>query len=94
MILLSPDAVLDIERLRSFLAPKSLETTRRALSAVWRAIESLLDFPGLGAPTDDPEIRQLVIRFGSSAYIVRYMVLTESEDILVLRVWHGRDARS
>ncbi len=40
MILLSPDAVLDVELLRSFLAVKSPGSTRRALSAVWAAIDA------------------------------------------------------
>lgn len=43
---------------------------------------------------DDPEIRQIVIRFGASGYIVRYVVLPETADILVTRIWHGREART
>ncbi len=38
MILLSLDAVFDIERLRSFLAAKCPGSTRRALSAIGMAI--------------------------------------------------------
>ena len=45
-------------------------------------------------PTIDPGIRQLVIRFGSSGYIVRYALIAETGDILITRIWHGREARS
>jgi len=93
MILLSHDAVEDVERLRAFLDHASPGVARRALALIWAAVEKLQDFPALGMPTDDPEIRQLVIRFGASGYIVRYVILPETTDILVTRVWHGREAR-
>ena len=93
MILLSHDAVEDIERLRAFLDHANPGAARRALALILAAIEKLQDFPALGMPTDDPEIRQIVIRFGASGYIVRYVILPETADILVTRVWHGREAR-
>jgi len=68
MILLSPDAVDDVERLR--------------------------EFPDLGTPTVDSDIRQIVVRFGSSGYIVRYAALSGNENILITRIWHGREART
>ncbi len=71
MIFLSPDAVLDIERLRDFLAPVNPEAAQRALSAIWSAVERLQEFPAMGMQTVDADIRQIVIRFGSSGYIVR-----------------------
>jgi plasmid stabilization system protein ParE len=94
MILLSPDAVDDIERLRSFLDQNNPDAARRALALIWTAIEQLQEFPDLGMPTEDAEIRQIVIRFGASGYIVRYARLREDGDILVTRIWHGREARS
>jgi plasmid stabilization system protein ParE len=47
----------------------------------------------LGMPTEDPDIRQIVIRFGASGYIIRYAILHETADVLITRVWHGREAR-
>lgn len=93
MIHLSRDAVEDIERVRAFLDPVNPDAAKRALALIWAAIGKLQDFPALGTPTDDPEIRQIVIRFGASGYIVRYIVLPEAADILVTRIWHGREAR-
>jgi plasmid stabilization system protein ParE len=94
MILLSPDAVEDVERLRTFLDQKNLDAARRALASIWTAIDRLQEFPGLGMPTGDDDIRQIVVRFGASGYIVRYAVLPEEGNILITRIWHGREARS
>jgi toxin ParE1/3/4 len=33
----------------------------------------------------------MVIRFGASGYILRYVA--EANDIVVTRIWHGREAR-
>jgi toxin ParE1/3/4 len=65
---------------------------RRAL-LIWTAIERLQEFPALGMQTEDADVRQIVIRFGTSGYIVRYTIISETADILVTRVWHGREAR-
>jgi plasmid stabilization system protein ParE len=92
MILLSPDAVTDVERLRAFLEQSSPDAARRALALIWTALDRLQEFPALGMPTEEVDIRQIVIRFGTSGYIVRYAVL-EAGDIFVTRIWHGRESR-
>ena len=66
---------------------------RRALALIWTTIERLQGFPSLGMQTDDPGIRQIVVRFGASGYIIRYAVLPETSDVLITRIWHGREAR-
>jgi len=93
MIHLSPDAVSDIERVRNFLSASNPEAAGRALKAIFAAVERLEDFPDLGRPTEDANIRQLVISFGAAGYVLRYTVLRGNGDILVLRLWHGREAR-
>jgi toxin ParE1/3/4 len=70
-----------------------IRTPRRALAAVWRALENLHDFPDAGTPTADPEVRQLVVRFGRSGYVIRYTILAATGDIFVARLWHGREVR-
>ena len=94
MILLSPDADEDVERLRTFLEQKNPDAARRALAAIWAAIDRLREFPDLGMPTEDTDIRQIVVRFASSGYIVRYAALPGDENILITRIWHGREART
>ncbi|MDE5458447.1 type II toxin-antitoxin system RelE/ParE family toxin [Bradyrhizobium sp. CSA112] len=93
MILLSLDAVEDVERLRTFLNDVNPAAARRALELISAAIERLQDFPTLGMSTEDPEIRQIIVRFGASGYIIRYVILAEAGDILITRIWHGREAR-
>ncbi len=36
----------------------------------------------------------MIVRFGSTGYVSRYTFLPETDDVLVLRIWHGREARS
>jgi len=67
---------------------------KRALSAIFSAIERGEQFPQLGRQTDDTEIRQIVVHFGATGYIVRYSILPGDQSIVVLRIWHGREARS
>jgi toxin ParE1/3/4 len=93
MILLSPDAIEDVERVRAFLDHANPGAARRALALIWTAIERLQDFPALGMLTEDPDIRQTVLRFGASGYIIRYAILHETSDVLITRIWHGREAR-
>jgi toxin ParE1/3/4 len=93
MIRFSPDALMDVERLQAFLDPKSRDAAQRALARIWTAIELLQEFPALGMPTRDADVRQIVTRFGASAYIIRYVHMAETNDILVTRIWHGREAR-
>jgi plasmid stabilization system protein ParE len=94
MILLSPDAVEDVERLRTFLDQSNPDAARRALASIWTAIDRLQEFPDLGMPTEDADIRQIVVRFGSSGYIVRYAAMPADKNILITRIWHGREART
>jgi plasmid stabilization system protein ParE len=91
MIRLSPVAVLDVERLRTYLDQNNPDVAQRALARIWTAIERLQEFPALGTPTKDPDVRQIVIRFGASGYIVRY--IAKPNDIVVTRIWHGRETR-
>jgi len=93
MIRFSPDALMDVERLQAFLDPKSRDAAQRALTRIWTALELLQELPALGTPTRDADVRQIVTRFGASAYIIRYIYIVESNDILVTRIWHGREAR-
>jgi plasmid stabilization system protein ParE len=57
MILFSPDAVEDVERLRNFLDQKNPDAARRALAVIWTAIDRLQEFPYLGMSTKDADIR-------------------------------------
>ena len=94
MILFSSDALSDIERVRGFLEARHPAAAIRALAAIWEALERVEQFPNLGRPTDDVDLRQITVPFGGSGYVVRYSTLPEDSSLLILRIWHGREARS
>lgn len=93
MILLSSEAVSDVDRVRSFLERLNPDASKRALKRIWDSLEMVEKLPSLGRPTELPEIRQIVVLFGSSGYIVRYKFLQEQGTLLVTRIWHSREAR-
>jgi plasmid stabilization system protein ParE len=94
MIIYSRDARHDIARLRSFLDQVNPGAAQRATARIFKAIDKLQDFPNRGRRMKDTGIRQIMIRFGASGYVVRYATLPETKDILVVRIWHAREARS
>jgi toxin ParE1/3/4 len=73
-----------------FLDQNNPDAARRASALIWTAIDRLQEFPALGTPTEDADI---IIRFSASGYIVRYALLAETRNILVTRIWHGRESR-
>jgi plasmid stabilization system protein ParE len=92
-IVLSPEAILDFERLREFLVEKDPRAAVRASAKLSNAIESLLQFPERGRIAPLPGHRELVVPFGKSAYVVRYQYRADDRSILIVRVWHGRERR-
>ena len=53
MIVLSPDAVTDVERMRLFLDVKNPVAAQKALDRIWSALERLQYFPNSGFATSD-----------------------------------------
>jgi|SRR3972149_7902993 len=92
-LIVSRAAVADIERLHAFLADKSPAAARRAIAALVGAVQSLEALPERGRPSGTPNIRELIIPFGRSAYVLRYAYSAQSDEVIVLRIWHGREAR-
>jgi plasmid stabilization system protein ParE len=86
-----PDALEDIARLYDFLAPASLAAARRSASVIAAAADRIAENPGIGAP--HAEFREWATKFGRSAYILRYCILSNG-DALITRVWHSRELRS
>lgn len=81
------DAIDDLQRLKEFIAAHNPPAAARVAAELFGKIESLLDFPQIGAPVEvalvPDSIRDMV--FGK--YIVRYSL--HANVIVVLRVWHG-----
>jgi plasmid stabilization system protein ParE len=92
-LIVSRAAAVDLERLRSFLAKTSPAAAGRAAAILASAIQSLDTMPERGRPSELPNIRELIVPFGQSAYVLRYTYSIENQEIVMLRVWHGREAR-
>ena len=88
---LAPAAQYDIERLTSYLALRSERAAARAADVFTSAVLSLSEFSERGRPAGDPGWRELIVRFGRGAYVIRYKV--EGETVFVTRIHHGREDR-
>ena len=79
----------DLRRLRDFIAEHDLAAAARVSQRLGRTIRLLRNQPTLGKGVEDlpAGVRELV----AGDYVVRYTV--RDEDVIVLRVWHGRELR-
>jgi plasmid stabilization system protein ParE len=92
-LIVSDTATADVERLRLFLRDKDPTAARRVGVALNNAIQSLTIFPERGRPSGIPGTRDLIVPFGRSAYILRYAYSSQRDEIVILRMWHGRESR-
>jgi plasmid stabilization system protein ParE len=92
-LIVSRAAAADIERLHAFLKNKDPTIAQRAVAVLDQAMRSLDVFPDRGRPSAIMGARELIVPFGRSAYMLRYTHLAEAEEIVILRIWHGREAR-
>jgi toxin ParE1/3/4 len=72
MILFSSEALSDIDPVRNFLDARNPDAAARAMRAIWRALECVENFPEMGKPTKDRNIRQILVRFGQRGYVVQF----------------------
>jgi plasmid stabilization system protein ParE len=92
-LIVSGAAVADLERLHAFLADKNPRAAGRAVTTLVAAVESLSHFPERGRPAGVPNTRELIVPFGRSNYVVRYAHRTGADELVIFRIWHGREAR-
>jgi toxin ParE1/3/4 len=86
-------AFADLERLHAFLADKNPDAATRSATALMAAVESLQQFPERGRPVGDGNLRELIVSFGRSGYVLRYVYSAAADEIVILRIWHGRETR-
>jgi plasmid stabilization system protein ParE len=55
------------------------------------AFESLADISDRGRRADDAGLREVIVPFGGSRYVVRYEV--GHDQVRVTRIWHGLEDR-
>ena len=92
-LIVSPEAIADLDRLRAFLAGKNPAAAQRAAATIIAAIQSLDTSPDRGRPTGTAGVRELIVPFGHSAYVLRYSHGPGANEVLILRIWHGREQR-
>jgi plasmid stabilization system protein ParE len=92
-LIVSPAALTDLERLNVFLAGKNEPAAARAAEVLDDAMQSLEIFPDRGRPSNIPGARELIVPFGRSSYVLRYTHFAELDAVVILRIWHGREAR-
>jgi plasmid stabilization system protein ParE len=88
---LSEAARADIARLVNFLAPLNRRAAIRAVGVIETALASLAEFPNRGAPGPKVGYREIQVRFGRGAYVIRYQVRPES--VFVARLFHSNERR-
>lgn len=88
----SPQALLDVQGLYRFLAPKNLDAAKRAMQVMRQSLKILDHQPGIGRPIEDmpDEFREWLIDFGDSGYVVRYHV--NADTVIILSVRHQKEA--
>jgi len=88
----SPQALLDVQRLYRFLAPKNQDAAKRAVTAIRQGVKVLSLQPGMGRPVEDmdDEFRDWIIDFGDSGYVVRYRL--DTSNVIILAVRHQKEA--
>ena len=78
-------ALADLDALLDYVADHSPEGAARIYARIQAVANLLVQFPLIGAPTDDPAIRRLTVT--PYPYLIFYEV-TES-DVIVHAVRHG-----
>lgn len=86
-------AVADLARLHAFLADKNPAAAEKAVATLAAAIQSLDLFPERGRPSATPNVRELIVPFGQSNYVLRYAYSASMDELVVIRIWHSREAR-
>ena len=87
------DAKEDLERLYSFLLKQDLPAARRAKDAIRKGMGFLKDFPFAcrKATSDDPFLREMIISFGNSGYVVLFEI-EDKATVTILAVRHQRES--
>ena len=87
-ITVAPEARADLFRLNAFLAGKSDSAARRAMDAIDAGLRSLGEMPDR-APERSAGMREFVIRFGQSGYVVQFRVIDDT--VVIARIHHMRE---
>lgn len=82
----------DLKRLYAFVLQRDVGTAERALAAIEQATKLLRLFPFTcrKAVPDNPFLRELLVSFGDSGYVLLYEIENE-RTVTILAVRHQRE---
>jgi len=89
-ITVAPKARADLFRLNAFLAGQNDAAARRAMDAIDAGLRSLGEMPDR-APERSAGMREFVIRFGQSGYVVQFRVMDDT--VVIARIHYMREDR-
>ncbi len=90
MTLWTPEARADVENIHAYIAQHANAAQASTIARSISARANLLDqFKGLGKAGNLPNTREYKI--ARLPYIIVYTV--RDEDVVILRIWHGRQDR-
>ena len=87
----APRAVLDLERLRGFIAQHDPEAALAAAEAIVEAISVLERHPLIGRPAEGG-MHELVISHGRTGNVAFYDWLEAIDTVVILALRHQREA--
>ncbi len=90
-VVLSSEAHADVERLHDWLFENNPLAAARLFDVLTRAFESLGEISERGRPVDTEGLRELIVPFGGSNYVVRYE--PAADRVRIARIWHGLEDR-
>jgi plasmid stabilization system protein ParE len=88
---LTPGADRDLLRLVDFLGDKSPRSAVRAGEAIEGGVRSLAQFAERGRQAPIEGLREIVVAFGRSAYVIQYRIA--EDEVVVARVFHSLERR-
>ena len=91
-IVWTESAVEDLNRYYEFLKINNADAATKAIQRIVSSAESLLKNPRRGTPIgESPGLRKILVSFSKYGYVIHYSLL--EEDVVILRVYHGRENR-
>lgn len=88
----SQAARVDLKRLYGFLLEQDMAAAQRALRALDKGVDLIRAFPFTCRKADpaDPMLRELLVSFGSSGYVMLYEI-SDDRTLTILAVRHQRE---
>ncbi|MEW6039404.1 MAG: type II toxin-antitoxin system RelE/ParE family toxin [Pseudomonadota bacterium] len=92
-VIFTRSAVLDLERVISFLQEKNCHAAREARQRIGNILQILERYPETGRPIQGKTATRVIVTgFGKCGYVLRYRI-DHAGNVVILRIWHGKENR-